>query len=656
MTELIQIENAPRGDTGPIACPPGLEPVADAVARAQDDLWKQQREDAHWVFPLEADATITAQYVIFRRLMGVPVGEKDRQAAAFLLATQREDGGWSRYEGAPSHVSLAVEAYFALKLVGHGPEEPALARAREFVRAHGGVEKAGVFTRIWLSYFGEFPDRGVPVMPVEIVLLPDWFPLSIYEMSSWARGTVVPLTMLQALDFRAVLEPGRGVAELWCEAPETADLSYDPGPGWLTWQRFFRTVDDGLRFLGRVTRLRPWRRRALREAERWIRERQDRNGGWGGIVPAMLNSTLALRALRGPEDDAVRRGLAAIEDFTHPEARGLLFQPCVSPVWDTVLGMKALLDSGAAPDDPRLTRAAEWLLDRQITGVRGDWSRKRPDALPGGWAFEYENVHYPDVDDTAVICLTLDRVVLPDAARKERALQRGLRWMLNMQSANGGWGAFDVENVREIWNEIPFADMKAMLDAPTADLTGRGLEVLGHFGYTLASRQAERALSFVSARQEADGSWWGRWGVNYLYGTWGVLTGLARLGIGADDTRVRRAADWLESRQNPDGGFGESPGTYDGSAERGCGVSTPSQTAWALMGLVAAGRADGEAARRAVAYLVGRQDADGGWREAEWTGTGFPGHFFLRYHGYPRYFPLSALGLYLRARAATVRA
>lgn len=671
MSGLIQIEGSDGSQNGALRVPAGLQPFAEGIARAQENLLKGQREDGHWVFPLEADATITAEYVIYRRLMRLPIDERDRQAAAGLLATQQPDGGWARYAGAPSQVSLAIEAYFALKLVGTSVDDPALVRAREFILSRGGVAKAGVFTRIWLSYFGEFPERGVPAMPVEIVLLPEWFPLSVYEMSSWARGTVVPLTVLQAKGFRVALEPGRGVRELWREDPASADLAFGPGAGLFTWSRLFTLLDRALHRLGLWTHRRPLRVRALREAERWIRERQDRSGGWGGIAPAMLNSTLALCALRGPEDEAVRRGQQAIEDFTVQLPQGLLFQPCVSPVWDTVLVTKALLDSGAAPDDARLARAAEWLMDRQITGVRGDWARKRPDALPGGWAFEYENVHYPDVDDTVAVCTTLDRLELADEARKDRAVQRGMRWCLNMQSANGGWGAFDVDNVRELWNEIPFADMKAMLDAPTADLTGRALELLGHFGYSLRSRQAERGVAFVTARQEADGSFWGRWGVNYLYGTWSVLTGLERMGFAPDDTRVRRAADWLEAHQNADGGFGESPASYDDrsggrradsrsedrAADRaqGRGPSTPSQTAWGLMGLVSAGRGGSEAARRAADFLLARQDADGGWTELECTGTGFPGHFYLRYHGYPRYFPLSALGLWLRDRGQAGR-
>ncbi len=651
MSGLLQIEGLAKEGSGPIPVKPGLEPVADAIARAHDHFWKSQEPDGHWVFPLEADASITAEYVIYRRCMGLPLGERDRLAADQLLATQREDGGWARYEGAPSHLSLAVEAYFALKLVGHQADEPALAKARAFILAQGGIAKAGVFTRIWLSYFGEFPVRGIPATPVEIMLLPDTFPLGIYEMSSWARGTVVPLTVLQALDFRVALEPGRGVRECWVTPPETADVSFDPGRRWLGWRRFFTHLDQILHALGRLTAWRPFRARALREAERWIRERQDRNGGWGGIVPAMVNSTLALKALRGADDDAVRRGHEAVEAFVSPTPGGLMLQPCVSPVWDTVLVAKALVDSGARANDPRLGRAGEWLIERQILGVRGDWAKKRPFALPGGWAFEYENVHYPDVDDTVAICTLLDRLQLPVDERKQAAVQRGLRWMLNMQSANGGWGAFDVDNVRELWNEIPFADMKAMLDAPTADLTGRGLEILGHFGYSLASVQAERALRFVSEHQEQDGSWWGRWGVNHIYGTWSVLTGLGKMGFDPSDTRVRRGAEWLETQQNPDGGFGELPGSYGAPETRGQGPSSVSQTAWALMGLVAAGRGASVSAHRAVDYLVAKQLADGTWSEREWTGTGFPGHFYLRYHGYPQYFALSALGIWLRDQA-----
>jgi squalene-hopene/tetraprenyl-beta-curcumene cyclase len=648
---LLQVEGVSKPETGPIVVAPGLEPVSEAITRAHESFWKGQQQDGHWVFPLEADASITAEYVIYRRCMGLPVGERDRLAAERLLSTQRSDGGWSRFEGAPSHLSLAVEAYLALKLVGHGADEPALVKARDFILRSGGVEKSGVFTRIWLSYFGEFPERGIPAMPVEIMLLPESFPLSIYEMSSWARGTVVPLTVLQALRFRVQIEPTRGVRECWVSSPETADLSFAPGSSLLGWRPFFTYLDRALHALGRATGWRPLRARALREAERWIRERQDRNGSWGGIVPAMVNSTLALKALCGDDDDAVRRGHEAIEAFTCPMPGGLMLQPCVSPVWDTVLVAKALLDSGAPPDDPRLVKAGEWLLERQVLGVRGDWAKKRPFALPGGWAFEYENVHYPDVDDTAVICMVLDRLALPDEARKEQAVQRGLRWMLNMQSRNGGWGAFDVDNVRELWNEIPFADMKAMLDAPTADLTGRALEILGHFGYSLASVQAERALRFVTERQEADGSWWGRWGVNHIYGTWSVLTGLRKMGFGPSEDRMQRGADWLEAHQNADGGFGESPGTYEDPGTRGQGPSSVSQTAWALMGLVAAGRGGSRAARRAVDYLVALQSADGRWTERAWTGTGFPGHFYLRYHGYPQYFALSALGLWLRDRS-----
>ena len=636
---------------GPIPDAKGTEPVFEALARARESLFKQQRGDGHWVFPLEADASITAEYVIYRRMMEMPIDSADHQAGKRLLATQHADGGWARYEGAPGQISLAIEAYFALKLLGVSSDEPALARARDFILQRGGLAKAGVFTRFFLSYFHQYPDRGLPVVPVEVILIPNWFPLSIYELSSWARGTVVPMAILQALDYRVELEEGRGVEELWCQDPRTTDLDFPTGNRILSWERFFYTADKLLHQLGALTSWRPLRRRALEVAEKWVRERQDSNGGWGGIVPAMLNSTVALRALNGDQDPQVITGQRAMEDFACETADGRMLQPCVSPVWDTALALKALLDGGTAPDDPRLQAGAEWLLERQVLDTRGDWAVKRPHLRPGGWVFEYENDHYPDVDDTAVICMVLDRIVPRDPERTRTAIARGCEWMLGMQSRDGGFGAFDVDNVREFWNSIPFADMKAMLDRPVEDLTGRGLEILGHFGHDATHRQAGPALDFLTRKQAPDGSWWGRWGVNSIYGTWSVLTGLDQIGVGQEDLRVRRAAQWLESIVNPDGGFGETPLSYEAPRLTGQGPSTPSQTAWGLMALVAAGEGGGATAKGAVDYLLANQQDDGTWFEREWTGTGFPGHFYLRYLGYPVFFPISALGLWLRDRA-----
>jgi squalene-hopene/tetraprenyl-beta-curcumene cyclase len=641
---LIQIETAPLRDVGPIPCPPGLEGVADALARGREHLFKQQRDDAHWVFPLEADATITAEYVIFRRLMGIPVDERDRRAAEFLLATQQGDGGWSRFEGAPGQLSLAVEAYFALKLVGHRPDEPALARARDFVLSAGGVERSGVFTRIWLSYFGEFPERGVPVTPVEIVLLPNRFPLSIYEMSSWARGTVVPLAMLQALRFRVPSPGERGVRELWREAPEQADLSFDAGRGLLTWRRFFSVLDRTLHALGRATLRRPLRARALREAERWVRERQDRSGGWGGIVPAMLNSTLALRALRGPEDDAVRRGLQAVEDFTHEDARGLMLQPCVSPVWDTPIAMNALFESGLPSDHGSFRHAADWLFRKQ-TSTRGDWKVKVPDADPGGWYFQFENEFYPDNDDTSMVLLALLKVKTFEEEKKLRRITAAFEWLMKMQCSDGGWGAFDKDNNKLIFNHIPFADHGALLDPSTSDLTGRALEIMGLMGLDLTYGPAKAAHDFILREQEQDGSWYGRWGVNYIYGTWSVLAGLKLIGEDMDKEYIRKAVRWLKSRQHEDGGWGESCDTYrDPHAEDW--RSTVSQTSWALIGLISAGEAASHEVKRGIGYLLHTQNRFGYWDEEDYTGTGFPRVFYLRYHMYSKYFPLWALSSY----------
>ena len=648
----VRAENrAECGDTGPIAVLEATKEASLALERARDGLFKLQRSDGHWLFPLEADATITAEYVIYRRMMGLPITASDEQAGARLLATQHEDGGWARFEGGPGQISLAIEAYFALKLLGRKADEPALARAREFILHQGGLAEAGVFTRFFLSYFGQYPLKGIPVIPVELMLIPNSWPLSIYELSSWARGTVVPMAILQALNFRVPLETGRGVEELWCDAPEQSNLDFSAGNRLFSWRRFFFSADKLLHALGNLTTWRPLRKRSLKIAEQWIRERQDSNGGWGGIVPAMLNSTVALRALSGESDPQVVSGHQAMEDFACEMPDGRMLQPCVSPVWDTALAMKALLDSGAAPDDPRLRHAADWLIERQVLKTRGDWAVKRPNLRPGGWVFEYENEYYPDVDDTAVICMVLDRVDTQQPERTQTAIDRGIEWILGMQSRDGGFGAFDVDNLREFWNCIPFADMKAMLDRPVEDLTGRGLELLGHFGHDATHSQARPALDFITRTQQPDGSWWGRWGVNYLYGTWSVLTGLARIGVGAGDRRVEAAADWLEARANPDGGFGESPLSYDATSQSATGPSTPSQTAWALMALVEAGRGTGEVALRAAEYLVERQHEDGTWSEAEWTGTGFPGHFYLRYYGYPVFFPISALGLWLRDQA-----
>jgi squalene-hopene/tetraprenyl-beta-curcumene cyclase len=626
----------------------GVGRLDDAIARSQAAFLAQQRPEGFWHAPLEANVSMDAQYIFFNRFMGRQPRSVETRIVDHMMSTQSADGSWSLYHGGPGHLSNTIEAYFALKLAGCAADDAPLRRAREFIKAGGGLAKAGVFTRTFLAYFGQFPWWGLPAMPVEVVLLPPWFPLNIYALSSWARGTVVPLTVLMAKRPAISIASGADVAELWLAPPTAEALAFPPSREWLTWRNFFLAVDRTLKILGR-SNWTPLRPRALGRAEQWIVSHQDINGGWGGIQPAMINSVMALRAL-GYRDDhpAIANGIRAIDDFLSADGDRLFFQPCVSPTWDTALAAKALLDSGLAPDHPSLTRAAEWLIANQIFKP-GDWQVYNPGLPPGGWAFEFANDWYPDVDDTAVILMVLKRIVVADDDRKDHAIAHGVSWALGMQSRNGGWGAFDTDNDAQFLNQIPFADMEAMIDPPTEDLTGRLLELMGTLGYGLEAHRAARARDFLLRTQRPDGSWWGRWGANFIYGTWSVLSGLHAIGEELAAPHVRRAVAWLKAHQNPDGGWGESLRSYEDETCAGQGVSTASQTAWALLGLLAGEPAVTDAVRRGVDYLLDTQRADGTWDEAPFTGTGFPRHFYLRYDMYRNYFPLMALGRF-RAR------
>jgi squalene-hopene/tetraprenyl-beta-curcumene cyclase len=479
-------------------------------------------------------------------------------------------------------------------------------------------------------------------MPVELVLLPPWSPINIYALSSWARETVVPLTILMAKRPQIAIAPGEGVDELWLRPPTAEDLAYRRSREWVTWRNFFLALDRTLKIVGRSP-WKPLRRRALARAERWILERQDVNGGWGGIQPPMVNCVMARRARGYAESHpAVARGLQAIDDFVMADGDQLFFQPCVSPTWDTALMSKALLESGVRGDHPALRRAADWLIDNQIF-ARGDWSVYNPDLEPGGWAFEFANDWYPDVDDSAVILMVLKQIARRDA-RRDRAVAAGMNWVLGMQSRNGGWGAFDTDNDSEFLNQIPFADMEAMIDPPTEDLTGRLLEMMGTYGYDLRFNRARRAREFLLQTQRSDGAWWGRWGANFIYGTWSALAGLRAIGDDVEAAHIRRAVGWLKTHQNGDGGWGETMASYDDERLAGRGESTASQTAWAILGLLAGKNGVSEAVQRGLDYLVTQQRPDGQWDESLFTGTGFPRHFYLRYDMYRNYFPLMALG------------
>jgi squalene-hopene/tetraprenyl-beta-curcumene cyclase len=620
-----------------------LRGVDNAITKAQEYFLREQKPEGYWYYPLEANATMDAEYIFFNHFVGRVDEAKHKRLCEHLLAVQGDDGAWPLFYKGPGHLGNTIEAYFALKLTGYPASHPALSRAREFILAQGGLAQAQVFTRIFLAYFGQFPWQGVPAVPVELILLPNWFPINIYEMSSWARGTVVPLSMILAQQPYVCIPEDRGVAELWKEPPERSDLRFPRSSRSISWENFFITLDQLLKFLGKSP-IKPLRQRALRQAERWVLDHQDINGGWGGIQPAMLNSVMALHALGYPhEHPAMVKGIQAIEDFLMETGGHLLFQPCVSPVWDTVWAVKALLDSGCPSDHPVVIKAANWIIDQQIFRT-GDWQVKNPQLEPGGWAFEFANDWYPDVDDTAVILYTLKRVQGLEEKKKDRALARGVNWTLGMQSRNGGWGAFDTDNTLDLWNQMPFGDMKAMIDPPTADLAGRLLEMMGTFGYDLDFGPARRALQFLHKEQEVDGSWWGRWGVNYIYGTWSVLMGLRAIGEDLNRPYVRRALAWLKSRQNPDGGWGENCLSYWDQSKAGTGESTSSQTAWAVLGLLAGEDEIGPSVLRGIQYLLAQQESVGSWPEHFFTGTGFPRHFYLRYYGYRNYFPLMALG------------
>ena len=614
-----------------------------AVQRATEALLARQDPAGFWVCELEADATITSEYLLLRRWLGIPDPAREAKAARHLLSLQLPDGGWPIYANGPANISATVKAYFALKMAGFPSTHPALARARRLVRDLGGITQVNVFTRILLALFGELDWKGVPCMPVEIMLLPRWSYFNLYEISYWSRTVLVPLLIIFAhRPVRPAPDHAR-LDELYLVPRDEADLSFPRDAERFTWRNFFLLLDRCLRVHDRLVR-QPFRRRAIRVAERWMRERMQGEGGLGGIFPAMANAVIALTCLGyGPDSPEVTQGLAPIEALCIEEPDTLRVQPCLSP------SVSTLVEAGLSPDHPALVRAGQWLLGRQ-TRRAGDWRLKAPRVLPGGWPFQFENEYYPDVDDSAVVLMSLRKIRLPDEEAKTRAIARGLNWVLALQGSDGGWGAYDKDNRRLIFNTIPFADHGALMDPSTEDLAGRVLEALGYLGFQPDEPAAAKALGFVRRLQCPDGSWYGRWGVNYIYGTWSVLAGLRSIGEDMGQPYVRKAVAWIVGRQNSDGGWGESCFTYDDPRTGGMGKSTASQTAWALLALLHAGEGGHPAVARGVQFLLSSQRPDGMWDEAEFTGTGFPRVFYLRYHGYRAYFPLWALALFRRVR------
>jgi squalene-hopene/tetraprenyl-beta-curcumene cyclase len=617
------------------------------IERSRDFFFREQLPQGYWWAELESNCTITAEYIMLFHFMGIVNKEREKKMANYLLSKQTSEGFWTIYHGGPGDLSTSVEAYFALKLAGYSAEHPAMVKARDFILKKGGIIKCRVFTKIFLALFGEFAWFGVPSMPIELMLVPNWFFVNMYELSSWSRATIIPLSIVMTERPVRKLPPRARVQELYLRPPRPTDYTFTKEHGILTWKNIFIGVDHMLKIY-EGNPFRPLKKKAMAMAEKWVLDHQEATGDWGGIQPAMLNSILALHCLGYANDHpAVEKGLEALANFCIENDDELVLQSCISPVWDTALAIKALADSGVPSSHPALVKSAQWLLEREVR-IRGDWRIKSPDLEPGGWAFEFINDHYPDVDDSGFVMLAIKDIKVSDENAKNEAIGRGIRWCLGMQSKNGGWGAFDKDNTKHILNKIPFADLEALIDPPTADLTGRMLELMGTFGHGKDYPAAVRALEFLRKVQEHDGPWWGRWGVNYIYGTWSVLAGLSAIGEDMSQPYIRKAVNWLKLKQNIDGGWGETCESYHDSSLAGVGESTASQTAWALLSLMSAGEVNSVNVAKGVRYLTSRQKLDGTWDEDHYTGTGFPKYFMIKYHIYRNCFPLMALGTYRR--------
>ena len=661
-----------------------LTAAETTISRGQEYLRSTQYPEGYWWGELESNPTMEAEYLLLTHFLGVADESRWRKLSNYMLSRQREDGSWGQYFEAPGDVNTSVECYFALKLAGTSADTHEMRKAREFILSKGGVPKVRIFTKIWLAMFGQWEWKGTPAMPPELIFLPSWFPFNIYEFSSWARTTIVPMFIILSEQPTRSIPAWASIDELYPVPRDRTNYSL-PEPGQMFgWRRFFFVADKLLRMYGKVP-FNPLRKMAIRKAVKWIIAHQEADGSWGGIQPPWVYSLIALNHLGYPMDHPImKKGFEGFEGFAIEEGDTWRVQACLSPVWDTCLLAIGLLDSGMAPDDPALQKACNWMLKEQILSG-GDWQVKNKNAAPGGWAFEFENDNYPDLDDSSEVIIALDRIRLEGEAedRKNEAIQLGVEWLMSMQSKNGGWGAFDKDNDKSYIAKIPFSDFGETLDPPSVDVAAHVVEMLGQLGYEKDFPPIKRAYKYIRAEQEDDGSWFGRWGVNYVYGTGAVLPALEAIGEDMDQPYIRGAIDWVLAHQNGDGGWGESCGSYVDHSLRGKGPSTPSQTAWAILALLAAGEEGpnnkiGYVTEQGIRFLVDNQRADGSWDEPYFTGTGFPGYgvgqrvrrlpepgepgcqglempagFMINYHTYRISWPLMALGRYRRIASSS---
>jgi squalene-hopene/tetraprenyl-beta-curcumene cyclase len=630
-----------------LGAPPQFErELHTAIELSQSFLLAEQKPEGYWVGELMVDSTLVSDSIAYHHWNGKVDPIWQRKAVNHIFSMQLPDGGWNIYYGGPAEVNATIKAYLALKLAGIPVTDPRMLRAREVALNLGGVPRMNTFSKLYLALLGLFPWDYVPTIPCEIILIGKWFHVNFHEMSSWSRSMLVPLAIINHFKPTRPLTPNVTLEELHPEGYHARDLAMPADPQFFTWRNFFMWL-DGLHKFVENNKLRPFRKRALRKAEQWMLERFEGSNGLAAIFPAMLNALIALKALGYPNDHPqVLRAEKELKNLEHETETTVRIEPCLSPVWDTAIVAICLHESGIPESHPALKKATDWLINKEIR-FRGDWRYKNPaDVEPSGWVFEFENKWNPDIDDTAMVLLALRKVPTDNVRRRDECFARGLKWMMTFQCRDGGWAAFDKDCTKGILEKVPFADHNAMLDPECADITARILELLGYEGYSVDHPQVQKALEFVRDHQEADGSWYGRWGVNYIYGTWQVLRGLHALGLDMTEPWLQKGGLWLKNVQHSDGGWGERCNTYDDPVFKGQGPSTASQTAWAVMGLCTFEDPDCPHLRRGVQYLIDTQNIDGSWDEKEITGTGFPRVFYLKYDMYRNSWPLLALANY----------